>query len=70
MLGVVGTDILLLPESQTARQTGIPRWVRPYLADTAPDLRHSPRFRRGARGPSGWREGGGAGLRPTRAVST
>jgi len=41
-----------------------------YLADPAPNLRHSPKLRRRARGPSGWLERCGAGLAPTRAVAT
>jgi hypothetical protein len=58
------------PESQTARQTGTSAMTAGYLADQAPKLRHSPKLRRRARGPSGWLERCRAGLAPTRAVAT
>jgi len=41
-----------------------------YLADSAPNLRHSPKLRRRARDPSRWLARCRAGTGPTRAANT
>src|SRR2546428_11152590 len=64
LLGLVGPGIANRAPDGKSSMTAV------YLADRAPNLRHSPKLRRRARDPSGWLKRCGAGLAPTRAVAT